>query len=72
MLDVFRDERLQDNVATVGAYFLSRLESLQSQFPCIGHVRGIGLALAVELIKTDGSLTPDAVTAKLLGINLIN
>ncbi|MFQ5443400.1 MAG: aspartate aminotransferase family protein [Nitrospinales bacterium] len=38
-------QKVQDN----GAYFLSRLKKLQTQFPIIHEVRGVGMMLAVEL-----------------------
>ncbi len=47
-----------DNAAKQGAYFKEQLLSLQKKHACIGNVRGIGLMLAAELVKEDGS--PDA------------
>jgi len=49
-LDVLEDERLMENAADVGAYFLSRLKTLQVEVPGkIKEVRGIGLMVGVEL-----------------------
>jgi 4-aminobutyrate aminotransferase len=47
-----------DNAATVGAHFRTRLRELQSDFPCIGEVRGKGLWIGMELIENDGKKTP--------------
>ncbi len=47
-----------DNAARVGAHFITRLQELAGDFPCIGEVRGKGLMIGMELIETDGSKTP--------------
>jgi 4-aminobutyrate aminotransferase len=45
------------NAAKVGEYFMTRLRSLQTQYPCIGEVRGRGLMIGMELIE-DGDRAP--------------
>src|SRR5208282_6650809 len=40
VLDVLRDEKLQENALRVGNGLLSRLEQLQERYPLIGDVRG--------------------------------
>ncbi|TRZ95523.1 aminotransferase class III-fold pyridoxal phosphate-dependent enzyme [bacterium] len=37
-----------------GAYFVSRLRTLQKKYPQIGHVDGLGLALRIEICEKDG------------------
>ena len=49
-LKVVEDENLPQNAATVGAYFLGRLETLR-RFPSVGDVRGLGLMLVIELVR---------------------
>jgi 4-aminobutyrate aminotransferase-like enzyme len=39
VLNVIRDEGLQQNALEVGGYFLARLKELQTRCPLIGHVR---------------------------------
>ena len=39
------------NAAEVGGYFINQLRELQSRFSCIGHVRGKGLMLGMELVE---------------------
>ena len=56
-LDLVR-EGLVDNAASVGAYFMQRLDELANDYPCIGEVRGQGLMIGMELIETDGERTP--------------
>ncbi len=41
-----------------GAYFVSRFKQLQSKYPQIGHVDGLGLAIRVEMCQKDG-FTPN-------------
>jgi 4-aminobutyrate aminotransferase-like enzyme len=46
------------SVAEKGAYFLEGLRDLQTRWPQIGDVDGLGLALRCELCQADG-FTPD-------------
>lgn len=43
------EQNLPENAARVGAYFLARLQELQSRQPLIAEVRGIGLMIGVDL-----------------------
>jgi 4-aminobutyrate aminotransferase-like enzyme len=45
-------------VAEKGAYFLAGLKELQSRWPQIGDVDGLGLALRAEICEADG-FTPN-------------
>jgi 4-aminobutyrate aminotransferase-like enzyme/Ser/Thr protein kinase RdoA (MazF antagonist) len=60
VLDVLRDEGLQENAARVGAYLKARLQALQDKHPIIGTVHGIGLYLGVEMIRDPETLEPAA------------
>ena len=46
------------NAAAVGDYFLGRLRALQSQFDCIGEVRGKGLMIGMELVTNRATKEP--------------
>jgi alanine-glyoxylate transaminase/(R)-3-amino-2-methylpropionate-pyruvate transaminase len=48
---VIRDEKLQENAAVVGDYFLKSLAGIDS--PLIGDVRGKGLMIGVELVDPE-------------------
>lgn len=50
-------------VRTTGAALVDRLRGLQSDFPCVGDVRGVGLMLGVELVESDGSRSNRLATA---------
>ena len=60
-LDVIEDEGLVANARERGAQFLAGLQRLAGTYPSIGDVRGLGLMVAIELVKQgvgDGR-TPD-------------
>ncbi|MFX6899534.1 aminotransferase class III-fold pyridoxal phosphate-dependent enzyme, partial [Acinetobacter baumannii] len=46
------DEGLVDNAARVGAIALARLHDMKQRLPAIGDVRGRGLLLGIELVKS--------------------
>lgn len=58
VLDVIRDEQLQQNALAMGNYMKARLEKLQEKHPIIGDVRGYGLFLGVELVRSRETLEP--------------
>jgi 4-aminobutyrate aminotransferase-like enzyme/Ser/Thr protein kinase RdoA (MazF antagonist) len=51
VLDVMRDECLQENAAAVGTYLKRRLEGLAERHSTIGAVHGRGLYLGVDLVR---------------------
>ena len=59
-LDVIRDERLVEHAAQLGDYALAKLREMKSRHRLIGDVRGKGLLLGVELIRTDKPATDEA------------
>ncbi|HUL32839.1 MAG TPA: aminotransferase class III-fold pyridoxal phosphate-dependent enzyme [Candidatus Eisenbacteria bacterium] len=58
VLDVLRDENLQDNARKVGSQWLANLRALQSRYPLIGEVRGMGLFLGIDLVTDPESRAP--------------
>ncbi len=67
VLDVIDAEGLCARAATLGARMRARLEALATQLPCIGNVRGLGMMVAIELVKDPKTREPDAaLTAAIL------
>jgi 4-aminobutyrate aminotransferase-like enzyme/Ser/Thr protein kinase RdoA (MazF antagonist) len=60
VLDVLRDEGLQDNARRVGGYLRRRLIALADRHPIIGAVHGMGLYLGVEMVRDRSTLEPAA------------
>lgn len=61
-IDLTLEEKLTENAAEVGAYFLERLRATIGDHPHVGDIRGKGLMIAVELVKdrrTKEPYTPD-------------
>jgi 4-aminobutyrate aminotransferase-like enzyme/Ser/Thr protein kinase RdoA (MazF antagonist) len=58
VLDVIRDEELQNNAAEVGYYLQQGLQQLQSKHSLMGDVRGIGLFIGIELVRDTSTLEP--------------
>jgi 4-aminobutyrate aminotransferase-like enzyme/Ser/Thr protein kinase RdoA (MazF antagonist) len=51
VLDVVRDEALQDRALRVGKYWITELQKLQECHRLIGDVRGSGLFLGIDLVR---------------------
>ncbi|DBB09461.1 hypothetical protein WJX82_008347 [Trebouxia sp. C0006] len=63
VLEAIEEDRLQQHAHQVGTYLIHQLEALQKDYPCIGHVRGMGLFVGFELVIPD-SQKPAPGTAK--------
>ena len=51
VLNVIKEEGLQENARQVGAELKTRLTSLADRYDMIGDIRGSGLMLAIEFVK---------------------
>jgi len=58
VLDVLRDEALQDRALRVGKYWMTELKNLQDCHRLIGDVRGSGLFLGIDLVRDPDSREP--------------
>ena len=58
VLDVLRDENLQQNALTVGTQWIRDLRELQAKHPLIGDVRGLGLFLGIDLVTDRETRAP--------------
>jgi len=52
------------NVPKINAYITKRLKEMQSRFPIIGDIRGMGAMMAIELVSDPKSKTPAAKETK--------
>lgn len=68
VLDVIRDEGLQQNCHDMGNYLLDGFKSIAAEYPAIGDVRGAGLYFALEFVTDPHSKAPDAeLTTRVVG-----
>lgn len=58
VLNVIEEEHLQHNALEVGTYWKKYLHQLQGTYPIIGHIRGSGLFLGIEMIRNSETLEP--------------
>jgi len=66
VLDIFKEDKILENVKTVGAYLEKRLEELVAEFDCVVERRGMGLMQGLQL-----SINPKDVISKALDNGLI-
>jgi 4-aminobutyrate aminotransferase len=60
---VVQEEGLLENATRMGTYLMERLRALQTEFPVIGDVRGLGLMIGAEFTAPDGSPATDLAKA---------
>lgn len=58
VLDIMRDEGLQENARVVGDHLKARLEALCQRHPIAGAVHGMGLYLGLEFVRDRNTLAP--------------
>jgi hypothetical protein len=63
VLDVVRDEGLQENAKKVGDYWLAGLADLQQKHEILGDIRGSGLFLGLDLVRNRETRQPATVQA---------
>jgi 4-aminobutyrate aminotransferase-like enzyme/Ser/Thr protein kinase RdoA (MazF antagonist) len=76
VLDIMRDEGLQENARVVGASLRRGLEELQARHPMIGAVHGMGLYMGVELVsdpvtRQPATVATEAICERMLTLGVI-
>ncbi len=65
-IEVIEEEGLLENVRTVGAAIMKRLEKMKAEHPIIGDVKGKGFLLGIELVKDKTTKEPFAEAGSLV------
>ncbi|HEV2317593.1 MAG TPA: acetyl ornithine aminotransferase family protein [Thermoplasmata archaeon] len=58
-LQVIERDKVLDNARTQGEHLVARLKELQRKYPVIGDVRGLGLMVGTEFIRSAEDKTPN-------------
>ncbi len=66
VLDVLRDERVLPRVVEAGQELRAAIRAATAGHDCIGDVRGMGLANAIEIVRDGVTKEPDAATTNLI------
>ncbi|MEP6961614.1 MAG: aspartate aminotransferase family protein [Acidobacteriota bacterium] len=66
VIDYIDENKLMINAAEMGVYLRGKLDEMQTKFPLIGEVRGMGLLQAIELVEDRESKTPAAAATNAL------
>lgn len=59
-IEIIEEERLADKADKLGKLMLDRLNEMKGRYEMIGDVRGMGLAVGMEIVKDKKSKSPDA------------
>ena len=57
-IEALIEERVVENAARMGEYLGARLRELETRHRCVGHVDGLGLFWAVDLVKNKETAEP--------------
>jgi 4-aminobutyrate aminotransferase/4-aminobutyrate aminotransferase/(S)-3-amino-2-methylpropionate transaminase len=65
-LEVIEEEDILENVRTVGAFFMKRMNKMKAEHPIVGDVKGKGFLLGIELVKDKVTKEPFDQAGKLV------
>jgi len=63
-IQIIEDEGLVENAAVVGAYMLESFQQMRSRFEVVGDVRGLGLVMGLEIVRSKSGREPDPDTCR--------
>lgn len=63
-IDIIEEEKLSDRAASAGKMMLDRLNQMKAKYEIVGDVRGMGLAVGIEIVKDKASKTPDSAATR--------
>lgn len=72
VMEILARDRVVEGAAAKGRYFRERLEDLAREHPSIGEVSGIGLYLAIELVKDRKTKEPADEATSWASVELVN
>ena len=73
VIKILQEEKLVENSARMGEFFMKRLKEFEDQYEPIGQVRGKGLMMGIEFVKDRKLKTPDPdIPKKILSLALKN
>ncbi|VFS36398.1 diaminobutyrate--2-oxoglutarate aminotransferase [Enterobacter cancerogenus] len=52
-LKILKDQNIADKVAAQGEWLKGQLKEMAKRYPVIGHVRGLGMMIGIEIVKPD-------------------
>lgn len=58
VLDIIKEENLNDRAETIGKAVMKKFEELYAKFECIGEIRGLGAMCALEMVTDRESKKP--------------
>jgi 4-aminobutyrate aminotransferase-like enzyme len=64
VLDVLDDERVLARVRTAGTALRQAVQAIAPRYPAVGDVRGVGLALGIEIVRDPRTKAPDGAMAR--------
>ncbi len=64
VIEVIKQERLLENASKQGTHILARLKEMEQRYEIIGDVRGKGLMIGVEIVKSKETKEPGIEEAK--------
>ncbi|KPL10879.1 hypothetical protein AMJ85_05135 [candidate division BRC1 bacterium SM23_51] len=57
-IEVYKEEKLVENARELGVHLMGRLQEIKEKHPSVGDVRGMGLQMAIELVKDKETREP--------------